>query len=227
MTDTPSNKRQHDDSGSRSELPSKRIKCDFDDTITLLVGDKRQRFVVHRELLCAKSKFFSDTCSASWNPGAECLAELPTATPEEFQLYTEWIYSSGICVDTLADTPMKRQVVLMEMYIIGGFFDDRELRNAAMECLIINLSQCNGLPTAKCVAKIYETTPASSPLRRFLMKWFTCRASRADLKKNISDFPSEFVGELAMGLMERVVALNEKDTVAPMREMFKPEVDTA
>lgn len=62
---------------------------DFDDMITILVGEEEHRFTVHKDMLCAKSRFFRAACSKRWASGVEKVVRQPEGTAEDFQIYVE------------------------------------------------------------------------------------------------------------------------------------------
>lgn len=52
---------------------------DYDSLITVLVGAGEERFTVHKDVICVKSKFFRAACSDRWQEGQEKVVRLPEA----------------------------------------------------------------------------------------------------------------------------------------------------
>jgi hypothetical protein len=110
---------------------------DYNSTITVLVGHEEQQFTVHKDTICAKSKFFRAARSERWNrlsEGKEKAIKLPETSVRDFQIYVHWVYTSKIEVDSGDAT--KTYADHLQAYILGDVLDDYQLRNAAMEQLI-------------------------------------------------------------------------------------------
>jgi hypothetical protein len=133
--------------------------------ITILVGEdteEEQRFTVHKDMICAKSKFFRAACSERWPTGREIIVRLPAGTPEDFQIYVEWVYTSRINIDI--EDIEELQAKLTDMYILGDLVDDYQLRIATIERLMTNVLVDSPIVCPE-LHKVYEATVAGSPLR--------------------------------------------------------------
>lgn len=191
--------------------------------ITILVGEEEHRFTVHKDMLCAKSKFFKAACSKVWASGREKIVRQPEGTPGDFQIYVEWVYNSKISLDT--DDVNKQQNTLMDLYIFGDVLDDYQLRNATLKRLIANTQ--NGLRlNSEQLLKVYEFTMAGSPLRKFLVHWVLMTFERDDIKTQIARNPAEFVQELAVAAVEQVESVEVEEVFEVLMEMFEPETES-
>jgi hypothetical protein len=170
--------------------------------ITIVVGEDERRFTVHKDMLCAKSKFSKAACSERWASGIEKVVRQPEGTAEDFQIYVEWVYTSKISLHT--DEIGKQQAKLMDMYILGDVLDDYQLRNASMRRLIANTRKEMTILTSRQVHKVYEATTTGSPLRKFIVNWLLSSFDRDDLKASIASEPAEFVRELALAALQRI-----------------------
>lgn len=191
--------------------------------ITVFVGkgDGEQRFTVHKDMICAKSKFFQAACSKRWKSGKEKIVRPPDVTPEQFQIYAKWVYTSRVSVDE--ERLVDEQITLMDMYIFGDIIDGYQLRNITMERLIHNVRDCKYFPEAQCFDKVYAATPTGSPLRRFLVEWILYRASRKALAGEMAKWPAEFAQDLALAAVTQVPSTRKTDSVDLMRKGFVPE----
>lgn len=64
---------------------------DYDSVVTFLVGAGEKRFTVHKDVICAKSKFVRASCSDRWQEGREKVVRLPEARLiPAFQMYMDW-----------------------------------------------------------------------------------------------------------------------------------------
>lgn len=81
--------------------------CHYENTISVLVGDKKQLFTVYKDVICASSKFFKAACSERWIEGKEKKISLPEVEPALFRSYVAWLYSGnyqlGVSKDDTVD----------------------------------------------------------------------------------------------------------------------------
>jgi hypothetical protein len=142
----------------------------YDDIITVLVGSEEHRFRVHKDVICAKSKFFRAACSDRWLEGQEKIVRLPEARSKlAFQMYVDWTYIDELDIDRgMSRTAQSRFMSkLIELYLIGDVLDDLKLRNKTLG--LLNAQICQGdlhLGINHCVL-IWDHTTSSS----FLWKW--------------------------------------------------------
>jgi hypothetical protein len=55
--------------------------------VSILTGEEEQQFTVHKDSICAKSKFFKAACSERWIEGKQKVVKLPDITARDFQTY--------------------------------------------------------------------------------------------------------------------------------------------
>jgi len=197
---------------------------DFNDMITILVGEEEHRFTAHKDMLCAKSKFFKAACSKVWASGREKIVRQPEGAPEDFQIYVEWVYTSKISLDT--DDLDEQQVRLMDLYILADVIDDYQLRNATMKRLIANARMgIKNFPREQ-LLKVYAATMAGSPLRRFIVNWALTTFDRDKIESYIAHEPAEFVQELAVAAVEQVAPMDADEAFEFMTVMCALEKDS-
>jgi hypothetical protein len=112
------NKRPHDDDTPGFQGRKKRIAypVGYSNTITVLVGAERKPFMVHKDKICAKSKFFRAACSEAYEPWAamdEKIVRLVEESPEHFEAYVKWIYISQVHISNAIS--VNEEIGLMRM----------------------------------------------------------------------------------------------------------------
>lgn len=205
----------------RAHGSNKDYSYDFNDMITILVGEEEHPFTVHKDMLCAKSKFFKAACSRIWASGREKVVRPPEGTPQQFQMYVSWVYSSRLDVD--AEDPDKQLADLIGMFILGDVLDDHQLRNATMQCLITTTLGSTHSFSVDQLDKVYAATPVGSPLRQFVVWWLLVNVKHDSLKDNVAQYPEELVQELALASLERTAVLNDRESVRLLKLVIKPE----
>lgn len=71
----------------------------FDDTVTIVVGPEKRKFIVPKNFLCRSSPFFRAALSGNWSetsPGG-CL-EMPEEDGDTFTAYLQWTFSGEVVV---------------------------------------------------------------------------------------------------------------------------------
>lgn len=178
---------------------------DFDNLVTVLVSSDEQRFTLHQDAVCAKSKFFKAACSKRWREGQEKVVRLPEVEAATFKAYCSWIYSGEIANYTCTkgsaiDERIAVTGRLIDLYL-GDKLDDIQLRNQAILRLFTCLQTLNTFPTISATKLIFDSTSPGSRLRKLVVDAYVSRCIRKKFAKNVSRFPPEFVQELAVAAL--------------------------
>ena len=180
--------------------------CDFADQISVLVGRSEQLFIVHRELICAKSKFFKAACSKRWLEGKEKQVKLPDVDPPVFQSYLSWVYSTTLNIAALTDQDTDKTVSensrvvakYVELYLLGDVLDDVRLRNKVLQTLVLDTET---MPRLETVQRVWKKTPHNSPIRRMIVECAAWRVNRPYLQSKLTEYPEDFVQRVAAILL--------------------------
>jgi hypothetical protein len=176
----------------------------------VFIGASKQLFLVHTEVICAKSKFFKAACNKRWFCGKERKVTLPDVEPQVFQHYVTWVYSGRVDIsssitkdDPKASKEERQRIVAMhlELYLLGDVLDDVLLRNKAIRLPVMDASI---LPRANTVRRVWEKTPENSPVRRLLVDRAIIRTRREFLTGNLIHYPAGFVLQVAVSLLQEV-----------------------
>jgi hypothetical protein len=199
------------------------LSYDYNSTISVLVGKEEKQFTVHKDSICAKSKFFKAACSERWIEGQKKLIKLPEASTRDFQAYVNWVYTSRIEVNENAEKQYNGHV---KMYILEDVLDDYQLRNTAMEYLISSIET----PIAqgyRMLRDAYERTPTGSPLRRLLVSRQIGQGERKTFPECVSKYPVELIQEMAVSLMRDTPYVKRVDLMANVKSACQPETESA
>lgn len=187
--------------------------CDFTAQVSVLVGPDEQLFLIHEDLICAKSNFFAAACSDSkrWVEGKEKQVRLPEVNPSVFQSYLSWVYSTSLNItelttdqidqDQLPDTRNRNVAKHLELYFLGDVLDDVRLRNKVMQILVLDTDNA---PCLQTIARVWEKTPEDSPVRRMIVDRAVLRTKRENLIANMTRYPANFVQHVAVKLLQEV-----------------------
>lgn len=104
---------------------------------------RESTFTIHKNLVCATSKFLETTCS---KPGAQArdkVVHLPDVEVGAFRAYIVWVCSGKVVVNKSTREDIKAAARddlfgTVELYLLGVVLDDLLLRNAVMRILVTN-----------------------------------------------------------------------------------------
>lgn len=190
-------------------------------------GDSQQ-FTVHRDLVCANSKFFKAACSKLWAEGKEKVVRLPDVKVDAFKAYVVWIYSGKVTVNTsnkeATDKSSAEFKEIVELYLLAGILDDLQLRNAAMRTMVMKSKDWKIQPSAQVINRIWNSTSPGSLLRKMVLDKTIMRFSRSEFEKDSADYPKDLLHSMAVALMKKVATVSCDVFVAGLDEYLEPEV---
>ncbi|GME65788.1 Btb poz domain containing protein [Neofusicoccum parvum] len=184
------------------------------EALTVLVGEDKKAFFVHRKLICEFSSFFRAACNGPWKESEEGIVTLPEDGPEEFGIYLKWLYTNEL-IDKNASTEndahgnpyqIGRPNTLARAYVIGDKIQDILFKNAAIGALIQQISTTKSYPTGL-AQYVYENTPEKSPLRRLLVDFYAYGSTskwyeKSDPERDINAAPIDFFTDLVPKIVE-------------------------
>lgn len=107
--------------------------------VTVLVGPKRKRFYLHRDLICQRSPFMEKCLSKNrFSEGDKNELYLPEDDPKAFSVLVEWIYRGrlpGIVTPGSASVGYVDVVDMSAAYCMADKFGMEELQNGIMDCV--------------------------------------------------------------------------------------------
>ncbi|KAE9381260.1 hypothetical protein N431DRAFT_322954, partial [Stipitochalara longipes BDJ] len=102
-----------------------------DELVTIYVGDKRKKFVVHKKLLCGSADYFKGAFTRGFEEARKGEMYMSDDSPEAFSLYVDWLYRSSIpIVNTEAHLRS-----LYELYLLADKLCLIELKDKTMDTI--------------------------------------------------------------------------------------------
>ncbi|KAF2172789.1 hypothetical protein M409DRAFT_16750 [Zasmidium cellare ATCC 36951] len=165
------------------------MEFDFRDNVTVLVGpsDSERSFSIHKEVLCARSKFFRAALSSGFQEEKEML----------------WAYSGRVVAlspEDLAkdDSGSSTRLVYAELYILADYLEDTQLCNTALSLMIKSFVKYRQGPSPKLVRRVWESTRENSKIRQLILDRYVARADEERLRAFCDALPAEFFVDLAI-----------------------------
>lgn len=177
--------------------------------VEFLVGEKKEKFIVHERLIRASSAFFDRATSATW---LEHTIRLPEDEPEIFGIYVHWLYYDKLPVycNEPGRAANQEYLKLVKAYTLGDKLMDTEFQNAAIDAIVekSNSTASDGkryYPVAEVVEFAYNNTHVSAPIRRLLVDMHVSVGSGKWLDYgnfNSESVPQPFLFELSSKLLD-------------------------
>jgi hypothetical protein len=155
-------------------------RINFSNEVTVLVGADEVKCVAHRDVLCAKSGFFRDALSGSWNEGKKKCISLPEQCPTAFNIYLNYRYQGMIDLESDGDpvrkhngqtrratTPIYER--LINSYILGDMLRDNGFCNALIDAWFeVRYNMDGRVMSSTQVNTVFENLPETSKLRKLV-----------------------------------------------------------
>lgn len=187
----------------------------------MLVGPAAQFFVVHQDVICAKSKFFKAACSG-WEEGEESTLRLPKVEGKVFQSYVGWAYGNTLVAASTVDEDVEMAI---KLNLLGEVLDDVRLRNRTIKALT-SLSVMNKkAPNAADTKVIWANTTSKSLLRKWVVGEMIMRGNRDRFERDVADYPPELVQEVALKLLKQKATTSSKSFQAALSEYLEADDD--
>lgn len=164
--------------------------------IPIIVGEKEDSFLVHRDRLFSTSSWFQTTLNSGLKETALQQISLPKDDPEVVEIFLQWLYggSSALCEKTFMQ--------LARLYEFANRLFISELKNSIIRTLYKLRKQDQILPTAL-IEYVYEHVPEKSPFRKLLIAWFTWhKKSAKTLTEDVLSTNLQFAAELVLAMIE-------------------------
>ena len=144
--------------------------------MTVLVGNKRTKFMLHEQTLRSNSKFFEAALSRNWRESTERKVLLPEETTDHFRIYAQWVYTGKLFTEDKAQDMKPNQYPfdnLAGLYAMGARLQDQPFQDAAIDAILAETRVQRGsksyLPAPDLIPIIYENTLPGDAARRLLV----------------------------------------------------------
>jgi hypothetical protein len=176
--------------------------------IPIAVGG--QKFYVHAGTLTTTSQFFKNAMKSEWRTIPKKPIDLSEEDPEEFEVYSRWLYSRKIFVDVHAELTHDH---LARLYVLGEKLTDEPFQDAVLYTVIDIVKDGTKYPPDEAINIIYSrTSSASSPARRLIVDMYVHAGHKRWLcSESICQATCvEFVDDFVKGFFECSKRLPEK-----------------
>lgn len=137
-----------------------------EDMVNVYVGPKRKKFHLHKDLVCDRSSFFKKAVAGGFKEQKEKALYLPEDHVGGFILFVQWIYG----VPPPESSTPSMVTTLFALYVLAEKFCIEPLKNSSMDVIRTSCSGSAYMLSVTDIGYIYDNTPTTSPMRRFMVK---------------------------------------------------------
>jgi hypothetical protein len=162
---------------------------DFTKFFQVLVGPDEKVFVVHKEVIIARSPFFEAASSERWNKLDQNI-KLPEDEPHIFSRYLQCVYQDVVIAK--GNLGLASQLTqLVKLYIMADKFGDLTSSNLIIDKFMDDSDKAFVSPGCSLVKYTYSRTAPTSPLRRLMVDYYMHEGGESN-GLEIDDAPVDF-----------------------------------
>ncbi|KAL2072740.1 hypothetical protein VTL71DRAFT_12083 [Oculimacula yallundae] len=183
--------------------------------VTFLVGQTKQKFIIHKEFVCRHSPVLGAAFNGSFVEGTTKVYTLEDVDPEEFRLFSQYLYArkidfkdstTGDVNHTGKDNEPERfahnlyysamLLTLSKLWVLAGRFLVIPLQNLVVYHMSMIQSH-SGVLNGQHFKYIYENTPSDSPLRKLVANQCAWDSAWDFFATSGADLPHEMLIDIA------------------------------
>lgn len=167
------------------------------------MGPSKQRFGVHKGLICAKSRFFNAAFNGSFSESLNGVVELVEEDPDIFDIMHVWFYTNELTRSEGGKDVPCSNLQLAELFVLADKLDMPTLCNKTIDGLKSTFLK-NKVPGVALIAIAYTKTPENSPLRKLFVAAMTFISKHwLQFATNYREYP-DFVFDISLALQKQI-----------------------
>ena len=134
--------------------------------VTLVVGEEKAVFSVHRELLCAQSEYLRGQLKGNFAESKKSIIELKEDPPRAISTFLDWLYKDAI---TLNRTDLNHSI-LVPTYIFANRICSETYSNALMDAIRKAHRDYERVMETETVVRLYDSGLQAKQATKFGMQ---------------------------------------------------------
>jgi hypothetical protein len=138
--------------------------------VTLQIGVDHETFVVHKQLLCAKSEYFRGAFSRGFKEAKQNAMTLDEVDPRSFRTVINWVYTGRIeFEDGMTKVTNGNFLEAVEIYIWADRYETVALRRAVVDQIILCIQNTTPVEfSTEEIEFVFSSLPPNSGLCKLL-----------------------------------------------------------
>lgn len=186
-------------------------RIEHDNLVTVLVGATEKRFIIHADLLAAKSPFFEAAMHKGWPEGQSKTVRLPEQDEEVFTAYFRWVYAEVIDLSQITETldvqadPQRGPSYLSHarVWVLGNYLQDFQLCNRLTDELIKRAKRLGRGIHPRTLKLVWESTSSDEPLRKLFVAISLAQEHPESFRQTVEQWPHDMIVTMAGKYLER------------------------
>lgn len=167
------------------------LRMSFTNHVEVLVGKEKKSFMVHKDVICARSSFFEAACSARWTRSPQKPIELLEESVKHFDIYLNIVYNSTVDAALPEEeglTSEDPEIVsrLVATYILADKLGDIEAANIIIDEIIRETEKTKWLPDESDITIAVETLLIDSPLCRLFIDYYVHEVNASGISESLA-----------------------------------------
>jgi BTB/POZ domain len=172
----------------------------------VIVGSIKASFIVHKSFVCNVSPFFQGACNSLFKEALSDEVYLPTADPDAFDIFMDWIYTRRIRypkwpLDKTSQLDSEAWWLLVaKAYLLANYLQCTEFGNTLVDFISrsVTRKQVKSPPGSSVITLVYNSTMDDCGLRRLLVAWLVWRTESSswnnerEIRSSFSGLPAEY-----------------------------------
>ena len=168
----------------------------YDEIVSLVVGEEKRVFTIHKGVLCSTSTYFAAALKGSFKEAAEQKIIFPEGKPWVFERFQLWLYSKQV----LDEGESPSSIRIADLVTLYSFAESRivpELQNHLVD-LLLRKCKVDKVVLAPDQGDMYTILAPLSPLRKLTLDMAAHRG--ASDENSLIKYPKEYLVELICAL---------------------------
>ncbi|OJD37966.1 speckle-type poz [Diplodia corticola] len=170
--------------------------------IEVIVGSSKQKYCIHKDILCASSPVFQRRCNREAKGTKALHIELLDSNPTHFDVYVEWLYFDQLfTVETENNYKGMNWDIFLSVYLLGYKLQDQKFKDACVDIAFNNPTDRELLKLTSQTKAMYKELPPSDQYRRLFVEFWAYSANENWFApanaKHLRDAPMEFFRDVA------------------------------
>lgn len=167
----------------------------------LFIGPEKIRYVVHKDVLCNQSPFFSAALNGHFIEGETQQLDLPDCDIKTFDHVILWLYQQRLePLSYFFKDGKATYFTLLDLYATADQLDIEGLRNAVVDRVAGLAEETNSVPTPTDTHILYESIRESAPLRELILDLFAFKKTDNLIATHPDEWHPAFLRDLVCKL---------------------------
>jgi BTB/POZ domain len=167
----------------------------------IFVGPEKIRYVVHKDVVCSQSPFFSAALNGRFIESSSQQLELPDCDAKAFDHVILWLYQSRLePLEYFFKDKKPTYFTLLDLYATADQLDIEGLRNAVVNRVAELAEKTNSVPTPTDTYILYDAIRENSPLRELILDLFAFKKTDNLIATHPDEWHPSFLRDLVCKL---------------------------